>query len=41
MEKELSLGVMVENTKEITMMTRNKDMAFLLGQMVEDTKDTG
>jgi hypothetical protein len=41
MVKAFSLGLMVEFTMVSTMMTRNKDMVFSLGQMAESMKDTG
>ena len=41
MEKEYSHGLTVVNMKVNTLMTRNKDMEFSIGQMVDSTMDTG
>ena len=41
MEKDFSLGPMVEDTRASIMMTKNKDTAFSLGQMEESTMALG
>ncbi len=41
MVKVLLLGLMEENTKEITMMIRNKEEEYLRGQMVDNMMVNG
>ena len=41
MEEEFSHGLTVESTMESIMMTKSKDMEYLLGQMVADMRDIG
>lgn len=41
MAKVFLLGLMADAMKVNTMMIRNKDMAFSLGQMEGNTKDNG
>lgn len=41
MDKEYIVGQMAENTKENTLMIKNKVMVFILIQMVDLIKDIG
>ena len=40
-EEELLHGVMGECMKENIMMTRNRDMVYSLGQIIENTQEDG